>query len=283
MTTRIFISVDMEGVAGVTSWDQVLRGGHGYPRAQELMTEEANAAIRGAFAGGADEVLVNDSHGTMDNLIPDRLDRRARLVHGGPRMACMAHGVRAGDAMAVFVGYHAPAGDEGVLSHTFSAHFTELRVNGQPMSEAEVNGMYAAALGVPVGVLSGDDRICQIARKAFPGVTTVEVKRAEGFTAADTLAPADAREQIEEAVAEAAPRAGELRADPVPDALTLEVDFALPVAAELAATVPGSRRVGGRTLAREVEGAEELVSLVMAWYYLASIGVQQRARLFGPR
>lgn len=283
MTTRVFVSVDMEGVAGIASWDQILRGGHGYPRAQELMTGEANAAVRGALAGGADEVLVNDSHGTMDNLIAERLDPRARLVSGGPKVSCMAQGIRAGDALAVFVGYHAPAGEEGVLAHTFSAHFTELRVNGRPMSEAEVNGLYAASLGVPVGMLSGDDRICGIARKAFPGVTTVEVKRAEGFSAMEGLHPERAREEIEAAVAEAVSRAEELRPEGVPDELTLEVDFAMPPDVELAATVPGSRRIGGRTLARDVDDAAELISLIMAWYYLASVGAGQRARLFGPR
>jgi len=283
VSKRVFVSVDMEGVAGVASWDQTIRGGHGYPRAQELMTEEANAAIRGAFAGGADEVLVNDSHGTMDNLLHERLDQRARLIFGAPRASCMVQGVRAGDALAVFVGYHAPAGEEGVLAHTFSAHFTELRVNGAPMSEAEVNGLYCASLGVPVGVLVGDDRICGIARKAFPGVTTVEVKRSEGFSATDGLHPVVARRRIEDAVAEAVARSDELEAAKVPDRLSLEIDFAMPVDAEIAATVPGTRRIGGRTLQRDVDNAEELLGLVMAWYYLASVGVTQRARLFGPR
>ena len=281
--SRVFISVDMEGVAGIATWDQVLRGGHGYQRAQELMTEEANAAIRGAFAGGADEVVVNDSHGTMDNLLAERLDRRARLITGAPRISCMAQGIRPGDALAVFVGYHAPAGQEGVLAHTFSAHFTELRVNGQPMSEAEVNGLYAASFGVPVGVLSGDDRICQIASKAFPGVNTVEVKRAEGFTATDSIHPDEARDRIETSVTDAVMQAGELKANRVPERLTVEVDLAMPVDAEIAGLVPGSRRVAGRTLARDVETVDDLMSLIMAWYYLAWVGVQQRARLFGPR
>src|SRR3954452_14276205 len=126
---RVFISVDMEGVAGVATFDQIIRGGTGYPRAQELMTAEAEAAIRGAFAGGATEVLVNDSHGTMDNLLLDRLDPRARIIFGAPRPSCMVQGVTSDDAMAVFVGYHAAAGSEGVLAHTFSSNFTELRVN----------------------------------------------------------------------------------------------------------------------------------------------------------
>src|SRR5436190_1923129 len=197
---RVFVSVDMEGVAGVATFDQIIRGGTGYPRAQELMTAEAAAAIRGAFTGGATEVVVNDSHGTMDNLLLDRLDPRARVVFGAPRPSCMVQGITAGDAVAVFVGYHAAAGAEGVLAHTFSSNFTELRVNGQPMTEAEVNGLYAASLGVPVGVVTGDDQICGVARKAFPGVTTVEVKQAHGFSATDTLQPTVACERIEGAV-----------------------------------------------------------------------------------
>src|SRR3954451_2061246 len=119
---RVFISVDMEGVAGVATFDQIIRGGSGYPRTQELMTAEANAAIRGAFAGGATEVLVNDSHGTMDNLLHDRLEERARRLFGAPRPSCMVQGISAADSLAVFVAYHAAAGSPGVLAHTFSSN-----------------------------------------------------------------------------------------------------------------------------------------------------------------
>lgn len=278
MTTRVFISVDMEGVAGVATLDQIVRGGTGYPRAQELMTAETNAAIRGAFAGGADEVVVNDSHGTMDNLLHDRLDPRARLVFGAPRPSCMVQGITRQDTVAVFVGYHAAAGAHGVLSHTFSSNFTELRVNGQPMSEAEVNGLYAGSLGVPVGVLTGDDQICQLAEKAFPGIATVPVKQAEGTASTSTLHPHVACELIEQTVARAV-SAGSVAPTPVPDALSLEIDFALPLAADFAATVPGSQRLSARTLQREVDDPDELLSLVMAWYYLSSLAAQQMAAL----
>ena len=270
MTARVFISVDMEGVAGVATVDQVLRGRSGYPRAQQLMTEEANAAVRGAFAGGADEVVVNDSHGTMDNLLHDRLDPRARLVFGAPRPSCMVQGITPGDALAVFVGYHAAAGEAGVLAHTFTSNFSELRVNGEPMTEAEVDGLYAASLGVPVGVVTGDDRICQVARKAFPGVTTVEVKRCVGITAADSLAPRLGCERIEQGVAGAVAGAAELASTPPPERLTLAVDFRSPQGAELASTVPGSERLAAMTVRREVAHAEDLVKLIMAWYYLAA-------------
>jgi D-amino peptidase len=275
---RVFISVDMEGVAGVATYDQVIRGGTGYPRAQELMTQEANAAIRGAFDGGATEVLVNDSHGTMDNLLHDRLDPRARLVFGAPRASCMVSGITRDDALAVFVGYHAAAGSHGTLAHTFSSNFTELRVNGEPMSEAEVNGLYAGSLGVPVGVLTGDDQICQRAEKAFPGITTVTVKNADGTCAVDTLHPQVACERIEQAVSTAV-AAGAVAPLAVPDALSLEIDFASPLMADFAACAPGARRIGSRTLQRDVDSCEDLLLLVMNWYYLASIAAQQVATI----
>jgi len=277
---RVFISVDMEGVAGVATFDQVIRGGSGYARAQELMTAEANAAIRGAFAAGADEVLVNDSHGTMDNLLHDRLDPRARVVFGAPRPSCMVQGISAADNIAVFVGYHAGAGAPGVLAHTFSSNFTEVRVNGQPVTEAEVNGLYAASLGVPVGVVTGDDEICDVARKAFPGVTAVEVKKATGYSATDSLSPAAACDLIEQAVATATTGAADLQSPPArPERIELEIDFSSPLGADFAAAVPGARRVAARTLAAEVADADDLLRLVMAWYYLAAHAAQQHATL----
>jgi D-amino peptidase len=276
---RVFISVDMEGVAGVATLDQIIRGGTGYPRAQELMTAEANAAIRGAFDGGATEVVVNDSHGTMDNLIHDRLDPRARIIFGAPRASCMVQGITRDDALAVFVGYHAAAGSDGVLSHTFSSNFTELRVNGQPVSEAEVNGLYAAWYGVPVGVVTGDDRICEASRKVFPGVTAVEVKKAHGYASTDTLQPQVACDLVQESVAAAVAGAGELRPQPVPEELSLEIAFASPLMADMAVSVPKSERVSALTLRRTVDDPDELLSLVMSWYYLSALAAQQAATI----
>ena len=276
---RVFISVDMEGVAGVATFDQIIRGGSGYPRAQALMTAEANAAIRGAFAAGASEVLVNDSHGTMDNLLHDQLDARARVLFGAPRPSCMVQGLTRDDDVALFVGYHAAAGADGVLAHTYSSNFTELRVNGAPMTEAEVNGLLAASLGVPVAVVTGDDQICQVARKAFPGVTAVEVKKATGYSAADSLAPATACELIEQSVTDALTSAGELRTNPLPGELVVEVDFASPLGADFAAAVPRTERLSARTLRGTVEDTDDLMRLIMAWYYLASLAAQQHASL----
>ncbi|MFD0890500.1 M55 family metallopeptidase, partial [Streptosporangium algeriense] len=169
---RVYVSIDMEGVAGIATMDQVVRGGHGYPAAQRLMTAEANAAIAGAFDAGAESVLVNDSHGTMDNLIHEDLDPRARLIFGSPKLDCMAEGISEEHDVALFLGYHAAAGEPGVLAHTYSSYFTEVRLNGDIVSEAEVNALRAAAAGVPVGLVTGDDVICATIRDRLPGART---------------------------------------------------------------------------------------------------------------
>ena len=276
---RVFISVDMEGIAGIATLDQVVRGGTGYPRAQELMTEEANAAIRGAFAGGASEVLVNDSHGTMDNLLHERLDPRARVVFGAPRPSCMVQGITRADDVAIFVGYHAAAGADGVLSHTFSSNFTELRINGQPMSEAEVNALYAASYGVPIGVVTGDDQICAVATKAFAGVTTVETKRSTGWSAVDSLAPSAARAAIEAGVASAVANASALTVSAVPDELALDADFAQVLGADYAANVPRALRISPRTLRYVAADVDELIHAVMSFYYLSAVASQQMSAI----
>ncbi|MFF5113659.1 M55 family metallopeptidase [Streptosporangium sp. NPDC000509] len=266
---KAYISVDMEGVAGIATLDQIARGGYGYPRAQELMTEEANAAIAGAFDGGATSVLVNDSHGTMDNLIHERLDPRARLVFGHPKAQCMAEGLTEDCAVALFVGYHAPAGTPGLLAHTFSAYFGEVRVNGSPVSEAEVNALYAASLGVPVGLVTGDDVIGAIATEIFPEATIVTVKKTHGFSATDSVAPSVARNLVREGAADAVARASALSCPPPPPSFEVEVDLPSPVAAELAACIPGCARTADRTVSAVLTASADLLGFITVLYELA--------------
>ncbi|GAA2312984.1 M55 family metallopeptidase [Nonomuraea roseoviolacea subsp. roseoviolacea] len=279
--TNVYISIDMEGVAGIATMDQVSRGGHGYPLAQRLMTAEANAAIEGAFAAGARSVLVNDSHGAMDNLLHEELDPRARLIFGTPKLDCMAEGISAEHDVALFLGYHAAAGSPGVLAHTFSSHFYEVRLNGAIVSEAEVNALQAAAVGVPVGLLTGDDVICGVAGKVLPGVRTVAVKIAHGHTAADSLSPAEARRLIKEAAAETVRSAGELRPVELPDVLELEIDMPTTPAAELGELVPGVRRIADKTLAATFATPREVLGCVTTCYHLAADAMIARMALYG--
>jgi D-amino peptidase len=170
---KIFVSADIEGVAGVVSPLQGQPGNGEYERARRLMTEEANAAIAGAFAGGATYVLVNDSHGPMTNLLPDLLDARAELLLGRPKPMNMFCGLEADFAGVFCTGYHSGAGQHGVLSHTVNGFaFAAIRVNGIDCAEATLYGAYAGSLGVPLLLLTGDDRMKAQCAPLFPGART---------------------------------------------------------------------------------------------------------------
>jgi D-amino peptidase len=270
----VVISVDMEGVAGIATRQQTRPGGRDYQLARALMTAEANAAIAGAFDGGATSVVVNDSHGPMDNLLGEQLDPRADYVVGSPKPGSMMQEVTPGTGVALFVGYHAGASDPaGVLAHTYNGvGFADVRLNGHSVTEAELNALMAAAHQVPVGMVTGDTAICAVAGKALPGAVTVPVKTAIGYTAARSKHPSAARAAIragaERAVASAV--AGSLRPTPVPDELTIEVELRPHGAAELAALVPGTERTAARTVRRQMADPREMMNVLVVWFTLTS-------------
>jgi D-amino peptidase len=244
----VLISVDMEGVAGIATRQQTLPGGRDYPIARALMTAEANAAVAGAFDGGATSVVVNDSHGPMDNLLAEQLDQRADYVVGDPRPLDMIQEMTPQTAVVLFVGYHVGAADPvGVLAHTYSGVFADVRLNGRSISEAELNALIAATAGVPVGLVTGDDVICAIAEKTFPGVVTVPVKTALGRTAARSRHPVA-----------------------IPDELVIEAELRHGGAVEMAARVPGTERLGARTVRYRAAGPRVAMDVLIVWYTLTS-------------
>jgi D-amino peptidase len=270
----VLISVDMEGVAGVATRQQIRPDGRDYPIARALMTAEANAAIAGAFDGGATSVVVNDSHGPMDNLLGEQLDPRAEYVVGDPKPLDMVQEVTPQTGVVLFVGYHAGAAEpSGVLAHTYNgAMFADVRLNGRSISEAELNALMAAAAGVPVGLVTGDDAICAAAEKAFPGVVTVAVKTALGRTAARSKHPAAARQAITAGAARAvaAAASGAIRPVPVPDELTIEAELRPSGAAELAARVPGTERAGAATVRYRAASPGQAMDVLIIWSALSS-------------
>ncbi|MEU1405481.1 M55 family metallopeptidase [Streptomyces sp. NPDC005728] len=201
---RIYISVDMEGITGLVDADDVQPGGRDYERGRSMMAEDVNAAVRGALAAGATDILVNDAHGPMRNLLPEALHPAARLVRGKPKQMGMLEGLTAGYDAALCVGYHSRAGALGVLSHSFMGHEIEdIWLDGRPVGEIGLAHATAAALGVPVMALTGDDAACTEMTAWDASVVTVPVKYAHDRFAA-RLRPADeAREAIEEGVARA--------------------------------------------------------------------------------
>ncbi|GAB3921456.1 M55 family metallopeptidase [Kribbella albertanoniae] len=259
---RVFISVDMEGIAGIATPDQAYRGGHNYPMAQRLITAETNAAIAGAFDAGATEVLVNDAHGTMDNLLPDLLDERAEVLQGWPKAQCMIQGLTSEHDIALFVGYHAPAGSPGVFSHTLSSlAFTRFLVNGEIASETDLGVLQAAALGVPVGLVTGDDEICRLTREKHRGVEAVQVKRAVGQFAAASVHPTKAQALVRAGAAAAVRRADQLPVPQLPEALTLTVDLKMPAHAEIGALIPGMRQIDRLRLEFDAASPDQLLGV----------------------
>ena len=156
---KIYISVDMEGVAGVVSGDQLNPPGFEYERFRGFMTDEALAGVHAALDAGATAVVVSDSHGNGENLLIERFPKAVRLVRSFPRHGAMLAGLDASFAAVVFIGYHASTTNvAGVRAHTISsAHFTRVALNGVPVTEAEFNAAYAGDFGVPVVFVSGDD------------------------------------------------------------------------------------------------------------------------------
>ncbi|MBS0342883.1 MAG: M55 family metallopeptidase [Proteobacteria bacterium] len=194
---KILISVDIEGVAGVYHSQQVRAGNTEYERARRLMTDEANAAIAGAFDAGATQVLVNDSHGDFRNLLPDVLDARAQVIQGKPRYMSMAAGAETGVAGMCMVGYHSRAGGRGILAHTINSFaFARIEFNGEPMSEAGLYGALAGEYGVPVIMGSGDDVFIEENRALFPHAAFVQTKQATGQNSGVSLSPQKACEAI---------------------------------------------------------------------------------------
>jgi D-amino peptidase len=155
---KVYISVDLEGISGINGDDQTSAGAAEFGRARKLMAEDANAAIRGAFEGGATDVLVNDSHGGQRNLLPEDLDPRARLISHSFKRHGMMEGLDESFDAIIFVGYHAKADSpRGVFAHTGSGVVRDLQINGQSVGEGGMNALLARWYGVPVVVVTGDD------------------------------------------------------------------------------------------------------------------------------
>lgn len=260
---KIYVCADIEGVAGVATPQQCQAGNPEYERARLLMTEEVNAAIAGAAEAGVTEFVVNDAHGPMTNLLPDRLDPRALAIQGKPKPLNMFAGLTDGTTLILCVGFHAPAGDFGVLAHTTSsAAFRTVELDGRRMSEAALYGAYAGERGIAVGMISGDDACAVHCAPFFPLAERVEVKQALGNRAALSLHPVAARAAIREAAARAVRRAAAippLRLDP-PHALVLDMTGA--ALADLVATIPVAERLDSTRVRLPVTSAADAVRWV---------------------
>lgn len=247
---KVYISVDMEGIAGITHFDQTgPEGGDDYARARRLMVQETNATVEGALEGGATEVVVNDAHGAMRNLLLEELHPAACLVSGSPKPLSMMEGIDGSCACAFLVGYHSRAGSRGVLSHTYRSTVAEWRVNGRPLGEMGLNAALAGEFGVPVVLVAGDSAVTEEARELLGSIETVVVKEYVARQAALHLPLARVRALLREAAARAARRAGEISPLRVPGPVTVEIKFVHGGLADAAQLLPGSQRLDDLTVA----------------------------------
>jgi D-amino peptidase len=274
---RVYVSVDMEGVAGIVHNDQVLRQqGSDFAIGRELMTLEANAAAVGALDAGASEVLVNDSHGDMRNLLLERLDPRVQILSGSLKPFSMAQGLEGGGfGVALFVGYHASAGTpNAILDHTYrGAVVARVAVNGRAMSEASLNALVAGAAGTPVGLVTGDEATCRECRELFGEVETVPVKWAVGRFAARSLHPEEARRRIRQAATRVVADASRFRPFTMAPPYVLELTMVTSAMVDSAATMPNVERIDGRTMRFLATDVETLFRAFQCLVRLGSIGI----------
>lgn len=272
---HVFISVDMEGIAGVAHEDQTdpsdPRHAAEYERSRRLMTGEANAAVEGAIAGGATRVVVSDSHWFMRNIAAEDLHPEAELVSGGPRRYSMMEGIAEGFDAAFCIGYHGMAGTrDATIDHTYTNRILAVRLNGRDVGELGLNAALAGTFGVPVVLVSGDQALAAEA-KALLGdaVEAVVVKQAVSRFATRSLSPAKARNWIRRAAADVLSR----RRSPLmlPAPITLEVDFAHTQMADMAELVPGSIRPGGRTVSFTAGDYREVFRAFRAFANLSGV------------
>ena len=249
---RVYISADLEGISGVVAGPQTADDHKEFDRARRLMTGEVNAAIAGAFAGGAREVLVNDSHGSMRNLLIEELDSRAELITGSPKPLSMLEGLDESFDVAFFIGYHAQAGTRsGTLNHTYTGRVFQCTLNGQPMGETGLNAAVAGAMGVPIGLVTGDQAVVDEARRLFAPPATVAVKTAMSRSAARCLPPSAAQQRIEAAAAAAVRQRGQPFILPPP--IVARVTFTRTDMADMAELIPGVERLDDRTVGYQHE------------------------------
>lgn len=201
---RLFISADIEGIAGVAGLEQLLPKGVEWSSARSWMTAEVSAAANAALAQGYDEVIIADGHGNALNLLPDGLPPNTRLVRSWPRPLGQMQGIEEPGVDACFmIGFHASAqGPSGVLAHTFHGGlFSDVRLNGMSCSEAYLLAAFAGEMGIPTLLLTGDDSICAEVRAFAPQIETCAVKTALGFRSAASVPPAQAAEMVGAAAA----------------------------------------------------------------------------------
>jgi D-amino peptidase len=266
---KVFVSVDMEGIWGVVASEQVNSTSPEYTAARRWMAEDVNAVIAGLLEAGAGEIVVNDSHGSMRNIVADALNPKASLISGSPKPLSMMQGIDSSFDAVVFVGYHARAGTTAsILDHTISsATIRAIRVNGQELPEMGINAGIAAYYKVPVILLTGDSETCRMASALLgDAVVTAAVKDGISRTAARMVPVEEARKRLKDAAREALAKRSRIEPFRLAGPYTFEVEFHNAGQAELPSLLPNVKRANPRgvsfTSADYIEGFKLLRAII---------------------
>lgn len=269
---KVFISVDMEGIWGVVHSDQTSAQGHDYSPARKWMAEDVNAVIEGLLAAGASEIVVNDSHGSMRNILAQDLNPKVSLITGSPKPLSMMQGVDDSFDACIFIGYHAKAGTaSSILDHTISgATIRSIKVNNLELPELGINAAIAGVFGVPVIMLSGDAETCLQAKSILGGeVVTVTVKEGIGRYAAKLLPLEEARKRLREGAKEALLKRSKIAPLRLKPPYTFELEFQSSNHAEMPALIPQVKRTGARSVTFSVDDFIQGFKLMRALIALA--------------
>lgn len=264
-SVKIFISVDMEGIGGIGTSAMTSTGGKDYETGRKLMTNEVNAVVGAIFESGPATIVVNDSHGDMQNLLHTQLDPRVEYIQSNIKPLGMVQGLDGSFDAVIFIGYHAMAGTEnGFLAHTGSGNVKGLWLNGVEVGEGGLNTYFAGSLGVPVILASGDRTFTEEIKKLTP-TRTVVTKEAIGASAAKLIHPEAVIKQLQaetKAAVKEIKKAKALTQDPIEFKLKVDV----PTRADIAMSIPGMKRVDGYTVAYQAKNMEEAYKLIRVIY-----------------
>lgn len=263
---KVFISADIEGIAGVVHREHTARDGREHGRARMLMTEEVNACIEGALSAGATEIVVNDSHGTMRNLIPEAMHPDAEYITGSPKTFAMMEGISPEFDAALFVGYHSRMGNNGILNHTFHGGvIRNIKINNQEMGEIALNAGIAGVFGVPVALVTGCQYAAQEAIDFIPGIKTAVVKQTINRQTAKNVSPQKARYLIKEKTMEALSSLHTIHPVTIKGPFKVEVTYLHPGLADAAGILPIVERVNSTTHSFETD------DFITAFRYIRSL------------
>ncbi|WP_449355754.1 M55 family metallopeptidase [Virgibacillus natechei] len=245
---KLYISVDMEGITGLPDYTYVIAGKHNYERGRKIMTAETNYVIDAAFKFGCESILINDSHSKMNNILIDELHPEAELITGDVKPLSMMQGIDETYDAVMFVGYHARAGQFGVMSHAMIHAVRNFYINDKPIGEMAFNAYVAGHFGVPVLLVAGDDQAAKEAESLISNVSTVAVKEAISRSAVKSLTPKKAGALLTEKVTQALENRYEVQPIKPPEKPTLKIEFNNYGQAEWANLMPHTEIVPGTTI-----------------------------------